>query len=176
VVSSASIAVTVRLGYVMNFKDPDFLYATVDVAIWSDIEQGLAITAGSCATLRPLYRQVASRLGLSTEGAEPSRPTGARTPVWSPPNSKPRKTFPSIKSLLRSEKGTTTDKDEEYGMGDLQPVRLRDDLVGEHVSEKSNNDKGFTTWTIQAGKSSDEECRAGEITKHRSIHQATEFR
>ncbi|KAF2829370.1 hypothetical protein CC86DRAFT_188779 [Ophiobolus disseminans] len=170
----ASIAVTVRLGYVMDFKNPDFLYATVDVAIWSDIEQGLAITAGSCATLRPLYRQIAGRLGLSTGAADAgSRPTGARTPQWSPALSNPRKQYPSFKSLLRSEKGTAIDKDEEYGMGDLQPVRLRDDLVREK-SEKS--DKGFTTWTIQAGKTSDEECRAGQITRNTSVHQASEWR
>ncbi|KAF2032657.1 hypothetical protein EK21DRAFT_60357 [Setomelanomma holmii] len=175
----ASIAVTVRLGYVMDFKNPDFLYATVDVAIWSDIEQGLAITAGSLATLRPLYRQVADRLGLSTGGTEDknSKPSGMRTPQWSPRMSAPtsRNKFPSFMSLLRSEKGTVRDKDEEYGMGDLQPVRLRDDLVDRGMSEKSN-DKSFTTWQIQGGKTSDEEHRAGAITMHTQVHQASERR
>jgi hypothetical protein len=172
----ASIAVTVRLAYVMDFKDPDFLWATVDVAIWSDIEQGLAITAGSAATLRPLYRKVASTLGLSTGAPdEVSKPTGMRTPQWSPQLSSPRqRQFPSFKSLLRSEKGTTRDRDDEYGMGDLQPVRLRDDLVAASVSEKS--DKGFTTWAIHAGKTSDEECRAGTITMQKQVHQASEMR
>lgn len=158
----------------MDFKNPDFLYATVDVAIWSDIEQGLAITAGSLATLRPLYRQVTEALGLSTTPSfGGSRPTGARTPQWGPVVSSPRKQF-SFKSLLRSEKGTTLDKEEEYGMGDLQPVRLRDDLVEKQAHEKS--DKGFTTWTIQAGKTSDEELRAGQITTHTTIQQASEWR
>jgi hypothetical protein len=159
----------------MEFRDPDFLWATVDVAIWSDIEQGLAITAGSLATLRPLYRSVASKLGLSSSGAdEGSKPTGMRTPQWSPNLSSPRRQFPSFKSLLRSEKGTVTDRDDEYGMGDLQPVRLRDDLVDSSTHEK--NDKGFTTWAIQAGKTSDEECRAGAVTVHTHVHQASERR
>lgn len=159
----------------MEFRDPDFLWATVDVAIWSDIEQGLAITAGSAATLRPLYRQFASKLGLSTGSPEEgSRPTGVKTPQWSPQLSSPRRQFPSFKSLLRSEKGTVRDREEEYGMGDLQPVRLRDDLVGTSVSEKS--DKGFTTWTIQAGKTSDEDCRAGTITMEKQIHQESQRR
>lgn len=172
---SASIAVTVRLAYVMDFKNPDFLYATVDVAIWSDIEQGLAITAGSLATLRPLYRQVAKSIGISTGTPEgDSRPSGMRTPQWSPQISSSRKQFPSLKSLLRSEKGTVRDREEEYGMGDLQPVRLRDDLVDQKITEK--NDKGFTTWTIKAGKTSDEECRAGEITMQTDLHQASERR
>jgi hypothetical protein len=159
----------------MQFKDPDFLWATVDVAIWSDIEQGLAITAGSAATLRPLYRKCASTLGLSTGTPdELSKPSGMRTPQWSPQLSSPRRQFPSFKSLLRSEKGTVRDRDDEYGMGDLQPVRLRDDLVDGKASEKG--DKGFTTWEIQAGKSSDEECRAGAITMHTQVHQASERR
>jgi hypothetical protein len=175
-VCRASIAVTVRLGYVLEFRDPDFLWATVDVAIWSDIEQGLAITAGSLATLRPLFRKVSSTFGMSTGGLDDSsKPTGARTPQWSPQLSSPRRQFPSFKSLLRSEKGTVRDRDDEYGMGDLQPVRLRDDVVpSTPINEKS--DKGFTTWTIQAGKTSDEECRAGTITLQTQVHQASEMR
>lgn len=34
----------------------DFLYSTSDVAIWSTVETGLAITAAGVATLRPLLR------------------------------------------------------------------------------------------------------------------------
>ncbi|KAI1497914.1 hypothetical protein F5X99DRAFT_395330 [Biscogniauxia marginata] len=66
----ASSAVVVRFAYIEDFKDPDFLWATVDIAIWSTTEQGLAITAGSLATLRPLYRMAAQRLGMwsSTTG------------------------------------------------------------------------------------------------------------
>lgn len=44
----------------------DFLYATVDIAIWSTVEQGLAITAGSLATLRPLFKHIGYSLGLTT--------------------------------------------------------------------------------------------------------------
>lgn len=38
--------------------------ATVDIAIWSTTEQGLAIIAGSLASLRPLARRVGQSLGL----------------------------------------------------------------------------------------------------------------
>ncbi|KAH7323216.1 hypothetical protein B0I35DRAFT_450331 [Stachybotrys elegans] len=61
----ASAAVVVRFPYVQKFKDPDFLWATLDIAIWSATEQGLAITAGSLATLRPLVRIISQRFGLS---------------------------------------------------------------------------------------------------------------
>ncbi|KAK1986841.1 hypothetical protein LZ30DRAFT_240947 [Colletotrichum cereale] len=64
----ASAAVVVRMPFVLDFKNPDFLYATVDIAIWSTTEQGLSITAGSLATLRPLFRLVGHRLGLTSMG------------------------------------------------------------------------------------------------------------
>jgi hypothetical protein len=64
--NSASAAVIVRLAYVPTFRDPDFLYATVPIAIWSEVEMSLAITAGSLPTLRPLYRVVATKLSLKT--------------------------------------------------------------------------------------------------------------
>ncbi|QQK45634.1 putative integral membrane protein [Penicillium digitatum] len=52
----ASAAVIVRFPFVKTFYDPDFLYATYQIAVWSNIEAGLGITAGSLATLRPLLR------------------------------------------------------------------------------------------------------------------------
>ncbi|KAH8198456.1 hypothetical protein TruAng_007388 [Truncatella angustata] len=65
----ASCAVIVRLGYVENFRNPDFLWSTTDIAIWSQIEQGLAITAGSLPTLKPLFRKVLSKLGHTSAGS-----------------------------------------------------------------------------------------------------------
>ncbi|KKK15858.1 hypothetical protein ARAM_003880 [Aspergillus rambellii] len=52
----ASAAVIVRIPYLHYYKDPDFLYATTDISIWSNVEAGLGITAGSLVTLRPLFR------------------------------------------------------------------------------------------------------------------------
>ncbi|KAK8076539.1 hypothetical protein PG994_003811 [Apiospora phragmitis] len=60
----ASIAVVVRFVFVHNFEDPDFLWATLDIAIWSDVEQGLAICAGCLATLQPLIKRTAQSVGL----------------------------------------------------------------------------------------------------------------
>ena len=161
------------MAFVMDFKNPDFLYATVDIAIWSDIEQGLAVTAGSLATLRPLWRLLSSRIGLVS--STPSKPSAVRTPQWRgvPSNDSRKKLglFSRTTSLFRSERGTTRDKEEDYGMGDLHPMRLRDDLVEEHVAQKM--DKGFNTWTIQTGKVSDEALRAGTITMEKQVHQAT---
>ncbi|KAF2877162.1 hypothetical protein BDV95DRAFT_481101 [Massariosphaeria phaeospora] len=67
----ASSAVVARTPYLPSFRSADFLWATIDIAIWSSVEQGLAITAGSLATLRPLFHLIANRFGLSTN---PTRP------------------------------------------------------------------------------------------------------
>ncbi|KAF1846663.1 uncharacterized protein K460DRAFT_356309 [Cucurbitaria berberidis CBS 394.84] len=176
----ASVAVVVRLGYVMDFKNPDFLYATVNIAIWSDIEQGLAITAGSLATLRPLFRLIASKFGFTSTSnpSGPTKPSVIRNPQWNsvPDNDGRKKPFFSnlTNPMRRSEKGSTRDNEEEYGMGDLQPMRLRDDLVDEASSEKS--DKGFNTWRVHTGKVSDEEHRVGTITMQSEIFQKTDRR
>ncbi|KAF2651520.1 hypothetical protein K491DRAFT_606738, partial [Lophiostoma macrostomum CBS 122681] len=61
----ASFAVIARMKYIPNFRSPDFLWATLDIAIWSTVEQGLAITAGSLATLRPLFHLASAKLGLT---------------------------------------------------------------------------------------------------------------
>ncbi|GCB26991.1 hypothetical protein AAWM_09876 [Aspergillus awamori] len=52
----ASVAVVIRLPYLKHYADADFLYSTYQIAIWSVMETGLAIIAGSLITLRPLFR------------------------------------------------------------------------------------------------------------------------
>ncbi|KAG8673133.1 hypothetical protein FPOAC1_006437 [Fusarium poae] len=63
----ASAAVVARFPYLAGFKEPDWLWHTIDVAIWSIIEQGLAITATSLATLRPLFKLAGYHLGLASQ-------------------------------------------------------------------------------------------------------------
>lgn len=64
----ASAAVLVRFPYVKDFKNPDFLYATIDIAIWSTAEGGLGITAGNLATLRPLVQSMGNCFGFTQSG------------------------------------------------------------------------------------------------------------
>ncbi|KAK8136759.1 hypothetical protein PG984_004699 [Apiospora sp. TS-2023a] len=65
----ASSATIVRFPYLHSLVDvDDFLYSTSDVAIWSTVETGIAITTAGLATLRPLFRSVFG-LGSSAPGA-----------------------------------------------------------------------------------------------------------
>ncbi|KAJ6073195.1 hypothetical protein N7467_011280 [Penicillium canescens] len=52
----ASVAVIIRIPFLQSYADANFLYSTFQIAIWSVIETGLGITAGSLITLRPLFR------------------------------------------------------------------------------------------------------------------------
>ncbi|PSR76754.1 hypothetical protein BD289DRAFT_456899 [Coniella lustricola] len=62
----ASSGAVVRMAYVESFRDPDFLYSTVDIAIWATVEAGLAITAGSLACVRPLFKLAMQRFGFTS--------------------------------------------------------------------------------------------------------------
>lgn len=44
----------------------DFLWDSIPIAIWSTVEQCLAITAGCLATLQPLVKKIRSKLGMTT--------------------------------------------------------------------------------------------------------------
>ncbi|KAF2133622.1 hypothetical protein P153DRAFT_282473 [Dothidotthia symphoricarpi CBS 119687] len=55
----ASYAAAIRMPYIKNFKDPDFLYATVYLSLWSTVECGLSVIATNLATLRPLIGHIA---------------------------------------------------------------------------------------------------------------------
>ncbi len=46
--------------------------STIDIVIWSSIEMGLAISAASLATLRPLLKLVAVKLGITSARTAPS--------------------------------------------------------------------------------------------------------
>ncbi|KAH7033727.1 uncharacterized protein B0I36DRAFT_362363 [Microdochium trichocladiopsis] len=65
--SIASTAVILRFPYIPNFRNPDFLFAVSNISLWTQVEAGLSIAAGSFATLRPLFRIMLVKLGMTTD-------------------------------------------------------------------------------------------------------------
>ena len=58
----ACIATIVRMPFIMDlYRDDDFLYETLEIALWSNVEAGIGIAAACMATLRPLLRKVFGR-------------------------------------------------------------------------------------------------------------------
>ncbi len=67
----ASIATIVRIPYAKGILDnPDYLYTFTDLGIWSTVEIGVALTASSLATLKPLMRKM--NLFSSSSSLDPS--------------------------------------------------------------------------------------------------------
>lgn len=57
--NSGSTATIIRIPYVKHLNDEaEFLYSTLDIAIWATCEGGIGIATSAAATLRPLLRQV----------------------------------------------------------------------------------------------------------------------
>lgn len=93
---SASIAVIIRLPFLHHYADTNFLCtflplhdvnsrdppnisldSTYQIAIWTIIETGLGITAGSLITLRPLFRWLLDgSMSYGRNGRTPERSSG----------------------------------------------------------------------------------------------------
>ncbi|KAL4765059.1 uncharacterized protein BDW70DRAFT_128329 [Aspergillus foveolatus] len=112
----ASIAIIIRLAFVQTIHDPDYLYGTVQIAIWSCIEVGLSITAGSLATTRPLFRILHNRSSSpynpSDDPLTPSndRNKHRRSISWSEP-------YPSSRSRRTSNRILTLENDLGFNFG-----------------------------------------------------------
>ncbi|EKG13682.1 hypothetical protein MPH_09148 [Macrophomina phaseolina MS6] len=75
--NSASSATIIRLRYLLNYNNPnDYLYGLANIALWSIIESGTGIIAGSLPTLRPLLRYIPFM--ASSASADPSASYGDR--------------------------------------------------------------------------------------------------
>ncbi|KAL4778091.1 hypothetical protein BJX76DRAFT_344165 [Aspergillus varians] len=156
----ASSAVIVRIPYVKTFRDPDFLYATVEIAIWSNIEAGLGITAGSLATLRPLLRHW---LGSTTDpnynasplpfpGRSGSRRPGASRdrpfPLGSMDNSLQDRLRPDKLALTVTTVNTQHESDREdqwrmVGVGNSSEERLTFEQQREGERGRTSGERGM---------------------------------
>lgn len=92
---SASAAVIIRIPFLHDYKDENFLCesssipdlpfsilipipdATSNISIWSNVEAGLGIAAGSLVTLRPLFRWFRDPSSVGTR----SKRTGGSVPL-----------------------------------------------------------------------------------------------
>ncbi|KAM0343927.1 hypothetical protein ACHAPU_007981 [Fusarium lateritium] len=155
----ASSAVVVRFAFVKDFKNPDFLWATIDIAIWSTTEQGLAITAGSLATLRPLLRLLGHKLGITTSGRselhdtdQPMASGGFR--ATDSGGNKQRDLF-SLATFTREDDldGNRRDRQAAY--------------AGEnHYDGRSSAEKGVSAWSVHRADSEEELTGTG----HRGVN------
>ncbi|RDL42465.1 Uncharacterized protein BP5553_02444 [Venustampulla echinocandica] len=103
----ASSATIIRIPYIRGMADiNDFLYSTMDVAIWSTVEVGIGITASGAATLRPLFNAYfSSTIGGSGSGTTPS--ASNRQPQFNGRASRYLRSKDTETFVLRSDIGKT---------------------------------------------------------------------
>ncbi|KAK7706855.1 hypothetical protein SLS57_009526 [Botryosphaeria dothidea] len=76
----ASTATLVRLRYLLNYNNPgDYLYGIANIAVWSIIESGTGLIAGSLPALRPLLRYIPYFAERSRGSDDKSGPSGRHT-------------------------------------------------------------------------------------------------
>ena len=141
-----------RLPYIHGLASTDdFLYETTDVAIWSVVETGLAITTCCAATLRPLFRNFLSRSRLinNTSTATPPFRMGSSMSR----NGWPRSNDPNRAVYLKNPGSNVKSKEASRSSSDLEMcdshVELRDNL--------GETDLGAGTGTSVKGVSDDPE-------------------
>ncbi|KAK2047134.1 integral membrane protein [Colletotrichum somersetense] len=76
----AGVALMVRIPYVRHLAiSTDFLYETIDVAIWSVMEPALGIIAATVPSLRPLFQNWGFGMGSQGKDSRPPRPGWAES-------------------------------------------------------------------------------------------------
>lgn len=139
----------------------------MEIAIWSVVEAGLAITAGSLACVRPLFKLALQRLGLSTsEEPFPARSSHYALPGGSASHAATRRshrtTLYNSSELLSSRKGEGDAEDrvggDVYGgkNGDMIPmtdIPGRGGALNSPIQVKvEQGDHGSTTTTTQGSQ------------------------
>ncbi|KAF5667225.1 integral membrane protein PTH11 [Fusarium heterosporum] len=151
----ASAAVIARFPYLAYFRKPDFLWNTLDIAIWSTIEQGLAITASSLATLRPLLKLAGFRMGFTSKPLSVG-PSGymssPRTPGPGTGNGFGRGDAYTLSSVSRPGAAESRGKDfesafpGESGIGIKKEIKWEVEISQEARSESQEELRSPYTW------------------------------
>ncbi|EKG16040.1 hypothetical protein MPH_06734 [Macrophomina phaseolina MS6] len=172
----ASCAILVRTAYCRDYLKPDFLYATVDIAIWSTVECGLAITAGSLATLRPLIRVIRTKLRSHASGNSGgnSDHTGSNKTIN---NRRPERVWPSSQGSKERKKGgpwillQTEQRDFEMMTNNRGDVKKGVNVDVESVRTASASERGLVIEReieVDVERSERVEAEAGPGGKRRS--------
>jgi hypothetical protein len=134
----ASLATIIRVPYVKSLNNTeDFLYATIEVAIWSSCELGLGMTAANCATLRPLFRRLLPSLGFQSSGGRTSREDVSSNVQYLGTNADAKhNTTNAKKSANRS-----SSRNDELELGGMGPKGFGTATSAWHHDEASSSDK-----------------------------------
>jgi hypothetical protein len=122
------MATIIRVPYVKSLNNTeDFLYATIEVAIWSSCELGLGMTAANCATLRPLFRRLLPSLGFQSSGGRSKDASNVHYTATADAKAK--------KSANRS-----SSRNDELELGGMEPKGFGTSTSAWHHDEQSDKE------------------------------------
>jgi hypothetical protein len=124
------------------------LYDTVDIAIWSTVEQCLAITAAGLATLQPLIKLIGYKLGFASRPTLPD-PSGYSNNIHMTTGSIAVKRSFTHRTEARTSAFNNLNSD-QTGLK-LQPG------IGEYSAECYNTSQEFLTVSLEGLDSSNKD-------------------
>ncbi|KAL1304322.1 hypothetical protein AAFC00_000724 [Neodothiora populina] len=130
-----STATIVRMPYLYTLKyyKGEFLWRTVDFAIWTTVEVGVGITAACVATLKPLLRPTLALFGIqSTQGPGSDMP-------WS----------------TRGKSGLAG-RQRSQQLDDLRPSNDKSLTTTTVTGRRASKTLGLTSWTDRTGRDSED--------------------
>lgn len=142
----------------------DFLYSTMDVAIWSTVEVGIGIVASAAATLRPLFRVFFAGSKATNGGS--SAPASSHWPKSGYIRSRGTNEAFALRSDISKTGGVTTVIE---GDADMEGGKMK-----RESHDGNTNPGGWNSSDAQLrGDSSDEEpaWRSGGIVKTTGMTQ-----
>jgi len=123
------MATIIRVPYVKSLNNTeDFLYATIEVAIWSSCELGLGMTAANCATLRPLFRKLLPSLGFQSSGGRSKDVSNVHY-----------LTTADAKNTKKSANRSSSRAEEELELGGMEPKGFGTSTSAWHHDEASSD-------------------------------------
>ncbi|RAK95321.1 pectinesterase precursor [Aspergillus ibericus CBS 121593] len=148
----ASVAVIIRLPFLHNYEDINFLYSTYQIAVWSIMETGLGITAGSLVTLRALFRWFLDGNAYYGRHGRGGKPSGGPYPL----------------SSLTGDASKKGSRDPSYWRPDLVPDKLNNLTVTTVSSPLARS-------PLSEANSSQEvlnpDVEAWQVRNHVSVHR-----
>ena len=153
----------------MKHYKGEFLWRTTDVAIWTTVEVGIGITAGSFATLRPLLQRLFSILNLTSskdsEDRSGTRKTSRISKLHFGKKSQSKSQSKSQnKSQLRSHAKLASVNDEGQVMEDLNFGGAKEGTTT-RITAKSKQTNGLS-WAEVSNNGSEEDVSSGSPSEH----------
>jgi hypothetical protein len=158
---SAGIALIVRIPYIRQIAvSADFLFETIDLAIWAVLEPSLGIIAGCLASIRPLFKGLG--VGLNRNKQYSSRAKYDSKSHW----------YSSSRNMKKLDNRSADSEQQPDPNGSQMELRQQSEIgsAKEHHSNRTQS----SSWGVEGSRHGDAGSRAQDVINvQTSIYIAT---